>query len=107
MALQEYLDQEIKKVCPIHGISFGKLDDKSTWRIDYAKEATEKQKTSAQEMLIKFHWTDSDKKDDETKQKIKLYKDNLPMKQGFIDYKRTNPQAAFIDYINYLENLQV
>ncbi len=29
------LDQAIKAVCPIDGISFGKLDDPATWTIQY------------------------------------------------------------------------
>lgn len=41
------IDDAVLQVCPIHGISMGKRTDKSTWRIDYAPEATDEQKAAA------------------------------------------------------------
>ena len=39
---------------PIDGVSSGKVDDKSTWRIDFRDEATEAQKVQAQKILVDF-----------------------------------------------------
>jgi len=38
----------IAAVCPIHGVSIGRADDKSTWRIDYDPEATTEQRSAAE-----------------------------------------------------------
>jgi len=49
------LDEKIKKVAPIHGVSIEDKDDKSTWRIDFKDEATEKQKVKAVKIMDKYH----------------------------------------------------
>lgn len=42
------IDQAIKALpCPIHGLYIGDLNDKSTWRVDYKDEATDKEKAKA------------------------------------------------------------
>lgn len=48
------LNDAIKAVCPIHGVSIGRKDDKKTWRIDFKTEATEQQKAAAQQVLDAF-----------------------------------------------------
>lgn len=41
------LHAAIAAVCPIHGVSIGRRNDKATWRIDFAPEATDAQKNAA------------------------------------------------------------
>lgn len=48
------LDAAIKAVCPIHGISIGRKDDKSTWRIDFKDEASAQERAAAQAVLNAF-----------------------------------------------------
>ena len=48
------LDQAIKAVCPISGVSIGRKDDKATWRIDFLAEAKQGQRTAAQAVLDAF-----------------------------------------------------
>lgn len=48
------LDAAIKEVCPIDGVSIGLPGDKSTWRIDFATNATALQKAAAMVVLQQF-----------------------------------------------------
>lgn len=48
------LDKEVSAVAPIHGVSVGNANDKSTWRIDFKDEVTTQQKTDAQAALGAF-----------------------------------------------------
>jgi hypothetical protein len=48
------LSAAIRGVAPIHGVSIGARDDKRTWRIDFAPEATAEQKAAAQVALDAF-----------------------------------------------------
>ncbi len=48
------LDRSIRAVCPIEGVSVGSADDKKTWRIYFAPEATEEQRAAAQNVLAAF-----------------------------------------------------
>jgi hypothetical protein len=48
------LDTAVKAVCPIHGVSFGRVGDKATWRIDFKDEATAEQRAAAQDVLASF-----------------------------------------------------
>jgi hypothetical protein len=41
------LHAAVAAVCPIHGVSIGRKDDKATWRIDFAPEATAEQRAAA------------------------------------------------------------
>jgi hypothetical protein len=43
--------EAIEAVCPIVGVSIGDKADKSTWRIDFADNATEEQRAAAQVVL--------------------------------------------------------
>ncbi len=45
------LDASIKTVCPIFGVSIGCLGDRSTWRIDFALEATDAQRQAAEHIM--------------------------------------------------------
>ena len=54
MTYEAKLDQAIKAVCPIDGVSIGRKDDKLTWRIDFKPEATAQQLTNAQAVVDAF-----------------------------------------------------
>lgn len=47
----EELDQAIKTVCPIDGVSIGNRADRSTWRIDFREEATDDQRAAARAVM--------------------------------------------------------
>lgn len=48
------LHDAIAAVCPISGVSIVDEADKTTWRIDFAAEATDAQKQSAAGVIAKF-----------------------------------------------------
>ena len=48
------LDQAISAVCPIYGVSIGKLADKGTWLIRFKPEATTEQRAAAQGVIDAF-----------------------------------------------------
>lgn len=48
------LDQAIKAVCPIDGVSIGRAADKSTWRIDFADDATAEERAAATAVMAAF-----------------------------------------------------
>jgi len=48
------LHSAIAAVCPIHGVSIGRKDDKATWRIDFTEAATDAEKAAAQAALAGF-----------------------------------------------------
>lgn len=54
MTLAATLDRALRAVAPIAGVSIGRDDDKSTWRIDYADTATAAQKAAAEAVLAAF-----------------------------------------------------
>ena len=54
------IDQAIKAVCPILGIAFRDLDDKSTWVINYADHATDAEKQAADALLATLELRDID-----------------------------------------------
>ncbi len=45
------IHRAIAAVCPIDGVLFGDLADKTTWRIDFSAEATDEEKGRAQDAL--------------------------------------------------------
>jgi hypothetical protein len=49
--------EAIKRVCPVLNVSIGKPNDKSTWRINLAPEATDKQKQDAANVVEDFDVT--------------------------------------------------
>lgn len=48
------LTEAIAAVCPVDGVSIGRLDDKATWRIEFSPEANDAQKSAALEVLASF-----------------------------------------------------
>jgi len=44
----------VKKVCPIHGVSFVNKDDRSTWTISFRHDATPAQQRDAIRVLKQF-----------------------------------------------------
>lgn len=54
MTIQTQVHAAVASVCPIDGISFGKIADKTTWRIDFKVEASTAQRASAQAVIDAF-----------------------------------------------------
>ena len=48
------LTEQILIVCPIEGVSVGRVHDRSTWRIQYRPEATEGQREAACVVMAAF-----------------------------------------------------
>lgn len=48
------LNRVLNEVCPIHGVSIGRKDDKATWRIDFKDEATAGQRADGRAALNAF-----------------------------------------------------
>ena len=48
------LTRAIEFVCPIYGVSIGRRDDRSTWRIDFKEEATIQNRRDAVTVLNEF-----------------------------------------------------
>src|SRR3954467_10024613 len=58
------LHAAIAAVCPIVGLSLGRLDDRSTWVIDFDPAATAAQRQSAQTVMATFNPAAPDPLDD-------------------------------------------
>ena len=56
--IAQALDKAVKAVAPIHGVSIGKKNVKSTWRIDFKDEATQAEKDAAQLVIDNFKIAD-------------------------------------------------
>ena len=54
MSLVAVLHAFIAAVCPIEGVAIGRSNDKTTWRIDFAPEATTTQRLAAQAVVDAF-----------------------------------------------------
>lgn len=54
MQLASRLHAAIEKICPIAGVRIGRRDDKETWQIAFADEATEEQRDAALDVLASF-----------------------------------------------------
>jgi len=50
----QWLHEAVAAICPIHGVSVGRIDDKKTWRIDFAAAATGLQKQAAADVITQF-----------------------------------------------------
>lgn len=48
--------QAVSSAAPISGVSIGRMDDKATWRIDFADGATPEQRAAAQSVLDGFDY---------------------------------------------------
>jgi len=54
MKIASKLNDAIRAVCPIQGVSIGNKDDKQTWRIDFKDEATTEQRAAAADVVDAF-----------------------------------------------------
>lgn len=54
MTIAARLDEAVKAVCPIFGVSIGLPGDKTTWRISFKDEATAEQRAAAQAVVDAF-----------------------------------------------------
>lgn len=54
MSLPILLYDTISPICPIDGVSIGRKNNKTTWRIDFKDSATEQQKNDAFRIIDKF-----------------------------------------------------
>lgn len=52
--ITQKLTDAISAVAPIHGVSIGRKDDRSTWRLDFKDEATANHRADAQATLLAF-----------------------------------------------------
>ena len=52
------LEQAIKRVCPIDGVSVGRWEDRATWRIDLQGDVTKAQRAAALEVVAEFELQD-------------------------------------------------
>jgi hypothetical protein len=104
MRLQVVFDQAIKAVCPIHGISFGKLEDKKTWEIHFIDEATEEQKLAANKVMNEFIFDESA---ENKKEKMNNYKNDLMIKLHYAQWLKNNPKGTFEEFIIYAESIEL
>lgn len=54
IGLAPLVEKAVAVVAPIHGVSIGKMLDKSTWRISFKSEATDAERRAAQLALDNF-----------------------------------------------------
>src|SRR5690349_5175378 len=98
MNLAVFVDQSVRSVAPIEGISFGDLNDKKTWRIDFNKSATDQQKKDAQNIINNLVW-DADAQEKMRKiERDANYSKDLAIKGLFANYKVSNPNSTLSDY---------
>lgn len=50
------LDKQIRAIVDIHGVSIGKIQEKSTWSVSYKSEPTEVQKTAILKVIDDFQY---------------------------------------------------
>lgn len=104
MTIQSYIDCEIKRVCPIIGVRFGNLSDKTTWAIQYDDSATPEQIASAEAFLSAFIWDAEIQEIDRKNERDAKYINAPIYKKGYRDYLLLNPNASFGEYMDFLEN---
>lgn len=104
MSLQSYVTFEIEKVCPIIGISFTDLCDKSTWVIQYDDAATPEQIAAANAFLETFAWCETTQLLDSKHHRDLKYINEPIYKAGYRSYSVIHPAATFTDYMDALEN---
>lgn len=63
MRIIQQLHEQISAVCPVAGVSIGRIDDKATWRIDFADAATTQQRASAAAVVSAFDVTAAQQQD--------------------------------------------
>jgi len=50
----ERLDAQLKAICPCTGVSIGRWDNKTSWRVDFLPGATQAEKDAAQAVIDNF-----------------------------------------------------
>ena len=80
------LDGLLKAVAPIDGVSIGRFNDKSSWRIDFKDEATLLERTAAQAVIVDFDLALAEREVSDAiiaakaaKQRIRDLPDNTPV----------------------------
>lgn len=63
MTIQAKLTEAVAAVCPIHGVSFTNINDKTTWKPSFKDEATPQQCTNAQIVIDAFVYVADDPAD--------------------------------------------
>jgi hypothetical protein len=54
MTVTAKLDTALRAVAPISGVSIGRPDDKSSWRVDFLPQATQAQRDAATSVIASF-----------------------------------------------------
>lgn len=103
--LEDILDQEIKKVCPIDGISFGDVNDRSTWKIHPTAQATPEQITAAQAALDSFTYTPELQATYDKTYRDRAAKSDLGIMANFNTALIANPSLTLTQYLDSLEVL--
>ena len=93
------LHEAIAKVCPIHGVSIGRANDKGTWRIDFDQAATQQQKDAAQAALVAFDVAAADAAEQAIKDR-RVAISNAARADQVIDKLRTASLQEIVDYVN-------
>jgi len=60
----------LKAVAPVHGVSFGRLHDKSTWIIAFDESATDEQRETAEAVMAGFELREAEPLPDPLLQRI-------------------------------------
>ncbi len=73
------IDKAIREVCPIDGISCGKLDDQTTWEVQFnpTTPPTQQQIDAANQILMSFVIDPNEPRVDPLQQKIDLLQAQL------------------------------
>lgn len=88
MALATDLDKAVRSVVPsINGVSVGKRDDKSTWRVEFSPGTSDQQKEAARQILAAFNIDSASNADPSTSfaDDIASMKAAIARQQAFID----------------------
>lgn len=72
------LDQAVKQVAPITGVSIGDTNDKLTWKLHFKPKATQEQKDEAQAVLDAFTYDPNKKSEQELKRDAILADPTVP-----------------------------
>lgn len=98
--LAQLLDEQLKEVAPIYGVSIGKENDKSTWEINFKDEATESERDAAQVVIDNFDKAESDKEDGKLEIKTQANQDILSL---YSIWKQRNMIAeGLLELISFL-----
>jgi len=101
--LTRYVDKEVRKVCPISGVSISNPNDKSKWTIHFKSEATEEQRLAARNVVDRLVF-DSEKQENvrkEIRNENRLL--DICLKGLYIMMREKNPALTFSDYLDSLE----